>query len=76
MDPKELEVGAVYITNGAVNVCFYDKDDCLMPDGIDLLVGTELTYVGPDAEDGYVFENEDGTKYCLHDNDLALIEEV
>ena len=75
MDPKDLEVDSTYITTGEVKACFYDKDDCLMPDAIDLQIGTDLIYVGPDAEDGYVFEYEDGTKLCLHDNDLVMIEE-
>ena len=72
---NDLEVGKTYKTTANVKVCFYDKDDCLMADMVDLQFGTELTYVGPDAEDGYVFRNGDGTKYCLHDDDLASVEE-
>lgn len=75
MDPEVLEVKRKYKTTADLKACFYDANDCVMPNMIDLPVGTELTYIGPDAEDGYVFENGDGTKYCLHDNDLAALAE-
>ena len=76
MDPNMLEIDKVYKTVKSVKVCFYDQDDCLMADMVDLQPGTELTYVGPDADDddGYVFTNTEGTKLCLHDNDLYAIE--
>lgn len=73
MDPNSLEVGKVYVVDSTVNVCMYDADDCLMTNMIELAPGTELSYVGPDADDGYVFQNSEGTKFCLHDNDLYVV---
>jgi len=78
MDKNDLEVGKPYKTTANVKVCFYDKDDCLMPDMVDLQIGTKLTYVGPDndPDGGYVFQDMmDNTKFCFHDDDLASVEE-
>ena len=74
MDSKKLVVGKKYKTVDKVEVCFYEGDDCLSTLPINLPLGTELTYIGPDAEDGYVFENGDHTRYWLHDDDLPAIE--
>lgn len=78
MDSKELVVDKKYKTTANVKVCFYDKDDCLMGDAIDLQIGTKLTYVGPDndPDGGYVFQDMMDTKFCFHDNDLTAIEEI
>ena len=73
MDPKDLEVGETYKTTEVVNVCAYDASDCLMTDMIPLPAEYELTYVSPDADDGYVFQNADGMKFCLHDDDLTAL---
>lgn len=69
-----LEPGKTYRTTTPIAVCFYEADDCLMTNAINLPAGYELTYVGPDAEDGEIFINNEGTRLCLHDNDLAAIE--
>lgn len=76
MDPNILEVDKNYTTTTPIKACYYDNEDCLVADGIDLLTGTELTYIGPDAEDGNVFKNAEGTRFCLHLDDLASLEEV
>ncbi len=73
MDPIELVPGKTYITLDKVKACFYDEDDCLMPDAIDLPIDTDLTYVGPDAEDGYIFLTDEAEMVCLHLNDLDFI---
>jgi hypothetical protein len=73
MDPNQLETGKVYKTTTNVKACMYDKLDCLMTNMIDLPAGTDLTYIEPDADDGYVFTNAEGTKFCLHDNDLYAL---
>lgn len=70
MDINQLYEGREVKSFGPVDVCYYDKDDCLMPDAVNLPTNTVLAYVGPDKEDGQVFQDEAGTKYCLHDNDL------
>ena len=70
MDLKQLYEGREIVSFKPVNVCYYDKDDCLMPNAVNLPTGTVLAYVGPDKEDGQVFQNAEGTKYCLHDDDL------
>ena len=74
MNSEELEVGKIYVTSAPVKVCFYDYDDCLVTDRIDLSVGTELTYFGADADGGDIFTNDNGTKYCFHADDLAVLE--
>jgi hypothetical protein len=68
-----LKEDTVYRTTAPINVCFYDADDCLLTDDINLPVGTLLTYVGPDADDGEVFTNSEGTKFCLHSDDLNSV---
>ena len=70
-----LEKDKTYRTSAPVDVCFYDADDCVLTDAVNLPADTELTYVGPDADNGEVFTLTYGTtKLCLHDNDLAAIE--
>lgn len=75
MDISDLIPGNKYVVLEEVTVCYYEGEDCLMPEGPNLPAGTELTYVGPDDDlgGGYVFENNEGTKYCLHDEDLDFI---
>lgn len=73
MDQKELKPGRTFTTISRIKVCFYDNDDCLMPNGIHLSKDTDLTYVGPDAENGHVFLTDDAEKVCLHDDDLLYI---
>lgn len=78
MKPEKLEVGKKYKTTGPIKACVYDAvtSDCEFNDMVDLQNNTELTYVGPDADDGYIFEASDGNKYCLHDNDMTAVEKV
>ena len=73
MDHKELKPGKTFTTFAPINVCFYDADDCLMPNGIHLPSKTDLTYVEEDAEDGHVFLTDEAVKVCLHDDDLLYI---
>lgn len=73
MDQNELIAGKVYITIDGIKVCFYDENDCIMPEAIDLPENTELSYVGPDAEDGHIFLTDEAVKVCLHDDDLLYI---
>ena len=70
----DLEPGKIYRVVKHTKVCVYDANDCVMTDAVDLPIGTLLTYIGPDADDGDVFVNPDGVKFCLHANDLAAIE--
>lgn len=74
MKPMNLEIKNTYKVIAAVKACVYDENDCVLPDMADLPTGMKLTYTGPDADDGYVFVDDQGTKFCLHDNDLAGIE--
>jgi hypothetical protein len=73
MDTDLLFPGEVYTMLDGRKVCFYDDADCIMPEGIDLQEGMDLTYVGPDAEDGYVFLTDEAVKVCLHLDDLDYI---
>ncbi len=73
MDQNELKPGKDFATFKPIDVCFYDENDCLMPNGISLPKGTELTYIGPDPDGGYIFMTDEFVKVCLHDDDLLHI---
>lgn len=75
MNPDSLVPENKYVVLDEVTVCFYEGDDCLMPDAPNLPAGTVLTYQGRDndADGGFVFTDLEGTKFCLHEDDLLYI---
>lgn len=72
MDFKDLVPGDSYVVLDEVSVCYYEGEDCLMPEGPNLPKGTILTYVGPDpdVDGGFIFTDEAGTKFCFHNHDI------
>ena len=73
MNPNELVPGKTFATFKPINVCFYDADDCQMPNAVNLPSDYDLTYVGPDPDGGHIFLTDEAEKVCLHDDDLLYI---
>lgn len=75
MEPISFEVGKTYKTTGCVYVCLEDKDDCALPDMVDLEPNTPLVFDGMD-EETFRFHGADGTEYRLHRGDVNAVEAV
>lgn len=73
MDLSKLIPGNDFTTFKPINVCLYDANDCIMPNGIPLPTGTELTYIGPDPDGGFIFMTDEFVKVCLHEDDLLYV---